>query len=267
MAIELFDKDISVHQKMGNEPNYDNNLTAEELKKLFDMPVEEIVKYINETIVPLMNNLTPGMSLMFAVSAETPKFNPVLWFDISGQTDDTVGVLKYIDQMGAVKLIYPIVNASAVHGLGDHLNTWGSERYRTFVVPISTGWTAEGNHFVQTVPVPGLMASDTPLVGYAQSTNLETAMNEEDAIGAVYSFETGDGFLKAYSTEQTAQPFRIKLYLDRNPSEISDGSNTILTPGPGGEVAASVNGQSYDMANTEIGKIPSGPQNYCFEIL
>ena len=45
--------DISVHQKLGDYPNQDNGLSAEELKKRFDMPAETVQKDLNKLIEEL----------------------------------------------------------------------------------------------------------------------------------------------------------------------------------------------------------------------
>ena len=55
MPLSAFDKNVAIHQSLGNEPNIDNNLTAEELKKKFDLGAELIKAYLNERVVPAVN--------------------------------------------------------------------------------------------------------------------------------------------------------------------------------------------------------------------
>lgn len=55
MPLSAFDKNVSIHQSLGNEPNIDNSLTAEELKKKFDLGAELIKAYLNERVVPAVN--------------------------------------------------------------------------------------------------------------------------------------------------------------------------------------------------------------------
>lgn len=50
--------DISVHQKLGDYPNVDDGLSAEELKKRFDLPAETLQKDINTLINELESILS-----------------------------------------------------------------------------------------------------------------------------------------------------------------------------------------------------------------
>ena len=45
-----FEKDVSVHQSLADEPNVDNGLSAEGLKKLWDRPAEELKAAFNKFI-------------------------------------------------------------------------------------------------------------------------------------------------------------------------------------------------------------------------
>lgn len=47
--------DISVHQKLGDYPNQDNGITADELKKKFDYPAETLQKDLNKIVEELEN--------------------------------------------------------------------------------------------------------------------------------------------------------------------------------------------------------------------
>ena len=52
MALEKLTEDVSVHQTLGDEPNEENGLTGDDLKKLFDKPAEIIKAFINNKLVP-----------------------------------------------------------------------------------------------------------------------------------------------------------------------------------------------------------------------
>ena len=52
MALEKLNEDVSVHQTLGDEPNAENSLTSDDLKRLFDKPAELIKKFINDQLVP-----------------------------------------------------------------------------------------------------------------------------------------------------------------------------------------------------------------------
>jgi hypothetical protein len=54
MGFTRFEKDVSVHQSLGDEPNADNGLSSEELKKKWDkLPLDvqnKILEYIPQYI-------------------------------------------------------------------------------------------------------------------------------------------------------------------------------------------------------------------------
>lgn len=52
MALEKLTEDIAVHQTLGDEPNAENGLTADDLKKLFDKPAQIIKDFINNKLIP-----------------------------------------------------------------------------------------------------------------------------------------------------------------------------------------------------------------------
>jgi hypothetical protein len=53
--IEKFTEDLAIVQKLGDNPNTDNGLSASELKERFDAAALLIQKYINDTLVPAVN--------------------------------------------------------------------------------------------------------------------------------------------------------------------------------------------------------------------
>ena len=57
MAIERFEADMNIIQQLGDHPNLDNELSAEEVKAKFDEAGNEIKEYLNETVVPAVNDL------------------------------------------------------------------------------------------------------------------------------------------------------------------------------------------------------------------
>lgn len=66
MAIPKITSDLSVISKLGDNPNTDNGLTAEQLKAVFDQAPNMIKSYINEKLVPAI-----GVVETAAASAKT----------------------------------------------------------------------------------------------------------------------------------------------------------------------------------------------------
>lgn len=265
MAIQPFNKNVSIHQSLGNEPNTENNMSADEVKKLFDLPAEEIVKYINEVIVPCIEGLTPGMSLTFSISATKPRFSPTLWLDISGQNSAEKGVLKYIDAAGTVFPFSPVVDAQSVGGLMQIL----SEASRTYIGTIGNIWYGNEPPYTQTIPVAGMLASDEPIVDLTPSETFSEAEAQMEAYAHIYRLKSDNGFITVYSDEktQTPIPIRMKIFRPEPVSSHSGSYDATLLPGSTGPIVVSADGEDYPMSNAELGAFPSAPGKYSFEII
>lgn len=59
MSISGLSENVSIHQTLGDNPNTDNNLSADELKALFDQAAEILKAYLNNIVVPEINRLAP----------------------------------------------------------------------------------------------------------------------------------------------------------------------------------------------------------------
>lgn len=55
--IEMMSADVELVSKLGDQPNQENGLTAEELKAVFDRGSKRLKEYVNETLVPAVNEL------------------------------------------------------------------------------------------------------------------------------------------------------------------------------------------------------------------
>ena len=57
MAIKRLEADMNIIQQLGDHPNLDNEMSAEEVKAKFDEAGNEIKEYINETVAPAIDAL------------------------------------------------------------------------------------------------------------------------------------------------------------------------------------------------------------------
>ena len=55
--LPLLSEDVEIIQKLGNFPNADDGLSADEVKEKFDAGPKVIKNYINETLVPAVRDL------------------------------------------------------------------------------------------------------------------------------------------------------------------------------------------------------------------
>lgn len=61
MGFTRLNDNLSVHQSLSDEPNIDDGLSSEELKKKFDEPVEKLKKALNDLMNELESNASAGM--------------------------------------------------------------------------------------------------------------------------------------------------------------------------------------------------------------
>lgn len=50
--LDKMTEDVAVHQTLGDEPNAENGLTADDLKRLFDRPATLLKTFLNENLIP-----------------------------------------------------------------------------------------------------------------------------------------------------------------------------------------------------------------------
>lgn len=64
MAIPLMEEDVEIISKLGDTPGSDDGLTAQQLKGRFDLAGVRIKNFINNTLIPHMNQLVDVQSLL-----------------------------------------------------------------------------------------------------------------------------------------------------------------------------------------------------------
>lgn len=116
MAIEKLNEDLNFIAGLGTNPNTDNNLTAEELKALFDKASLIIQAYINGTLVPAINEAGEGVK----VSGGTMSGN----LDMNGSR--VTGLPAPESDSDAVSLAYMLQKIMDVTGFsGEHKDLSG----------------------------------------------------------------------------------------------------------------------------------------------
>lgn len=83
----------------------------------------------------------------------------------------------------------------------------------TYEATIGTAWVAEGNYFKQTIQVPGIEPTDSPLVDLVASTsNFE---EEQDAYSKIFKITTNSGQITVYASEKTETAVHVQLKVVR----------------------------------------------------
>lgn len=61
MALDRFTDDLHIIENLGDNPKRDNGLSTPQFKSCFDKAGLLIQKYINEKLIPAIENTTPGL--------------------------------------------------------------------------------------------------------------------------------------------------------------------------------------------------------------
>lgn len=99
MSLEKLTEDVAVHQTLGDEPNAENSLTADDLKQLFDRPAELIKAFINDQLVPNAVDKR-GDTMTGALSMGGHKISDIH----APETDSDAATKKYVDDAKIPKI-------------------------------------------------------------------------------------------------------------------------------------------------------------------
>lgn len=73
MAIPLFEENMDIISELGDYPQTDDGLTTEEFKSIFDEAGKKIKKFLNEVLIPNINNVVDADVLKQYISNEIEK--------------------------------------------------------------------------------------------------------------------------------------------------------------------------------------------------
>ncbi len=96
MAFTRFEKDVSVHQSLSDEPNADNGLSAEELKKQWDRPAEELKEAFNKLVYELESKTSAtdlGANPLTEGDTSEPNIDAKLRYLLKAIQDVTLGTV------------------------------------------------------------------------------------------------------------------------------------------------------------------------------
>lgn len=186
MAIPLMEEDVEVITKLGDVPGSDDGLSAAQLKGRFDLAGVRIKRYINETLLPYLNQLVDVRALLDGIldstlSLEDKAANAKATGDaLEKKLDKTGGtVTGSIDMSGK-----GIANVADPVTDGDAVNKKYLAKYvATVQVPMTllvSGWS-EAKPYTQTIQVPGLsdLMRCEVFPAWPESAETEEALHEE----------------------------------------------------------------------------------------
>ncbi|MGM9587244.1 MAG: hypothetical protein ACI3VA_07155 [Candidatus Limivicinus sp.] len=170
MAFPKLLDDLKFIQKLGDNPNTDNGLTAAELKAWFDKAPVVIQDYINNVLIAKLDSLAQDVESFAAGTGFLPIKGGAMSGDIAMGGHKVTGLGTPTDASDAVPMSFLIGRTVPVSGGGTGATTADAARTNlgavnmvNQVVTLSSGsWS--GN--TQTVSVAGVTSGNTILVGY-----------------------------------------------------------------------------------------------------
>jgi hypothetical protein len=107
MAIPKFSEDMNIISRIGDKPGEDSGLTTEQFKAKFDEGNKKIQDYLNDTLVPAIENTAPGL---YSVTMHLTVCN-LRYYQWSNNMQ-TVSVQKVIDDSSRQAVIAVAAPAS-----------------------------------------------------------------------------------------------------------------------------------------------------------
>ena len=196
MAIPKFLEDLNIISKLGDYPGSDNNLSTAQFKAKFDEAGQKIQNYINNTLLPHLNQLVDVQALLDGILDKTLSLsdkaaNAKATGDaLSRKLDKTGGNMTGNIDMGGKK----IANLGTPVSTGDAASKgYVDAKHAEFTVSLSaSGWTGSGP-FTQTVALKGVLVSDRPHWDVVLSSNTAEAVAELEAFSVVDDLDTANG--------------------------------------------------------------------------
>lgn len=108
MSIERMNEDLEIISKLGDVPGSDNGLTSNQLKGLFDKAGLLLQAFINNKLIPAIENTTPGLYAL-TMDLATVVLAATGWID----NTQTVQVEKVIANSNQQAVI-AVANAASV---------------------------------------------------------------------------------------------------------------------------------------------------------
>ena len=161
MAIPLMEEDVEVISKLGDVPGSDDGLSTTQLKNRFDLAGIRIKRFLNEVLVPHMNQLVDVQALLNGILDSTLSLadkaaNAKATGDALGKKLDKTGgnVTGNIDMGGkrVVNLGNPVSDGDVV--CKKYLEDFASTKEVPLTL-LASGWSSEAP-YIQTVQVTGL---------------------------------------------------------------------------------------------------------------
>jgi hypothetical protein len=195
MALPKLLEDLAFISKLGDYPSSDDNLTPEQFKNRFDMAALRIQEYLNNQLIPGIDQTVDFQALLngsldTTLSLSNKAANAKATGDaINKKLDKTGGNVTGNIDMGGKRVV----------NLGTPVNTsdmatkgYIDAKHAVFTISLPVaGWIGSGP-FTQTVAVNGILSTDRPHWDVMLSTNTSAAIAELESFAVVDDLDTAN---------------------------------------------------------------------------
>ena len=197
MAIPKLETDVQIISKIPNYPGSEGGLTPDAFKAKFDEAPQIIKDFINEILIPKMDETVDVQALLNSILDETLSFaNKAAQAKAVGTAlEKKLGLsggtmTGPIDMSGRsiLNVATPTTDAGAANkGYVDgYVAEYVSDkRLRKAVDVPASGWTGDVAPYTQGVAIEGLQEGDCPHIGCIYSGDLETKQRQKEACGYI----------------------------------------------------------------------------------
>lgn len=223
MAIPRMEEDVEIISKLGDVPGSDDGLSTPQLKSRFDLAAVRIKRYINEVLLPHMNQLVDVQALLNGILDTTLSHidkaaNAKVTGDaLNKKLDKLGGTMSGILSMGSKRitdLASPELDWDAANKkfVVDHVSS--KHFFKSVTLPAS-GWS-NTIPYTQTVSLEGILETDEPHWGLVRSGDTAARIAQKEAFDMVDELDTADGSVTFTCDEEKPEvDLTIQLEVNR----------------------------------------------------
>ncbi len=224
--IERMEADLSIVGKLSDYPGTQDGLTTQQFREKFDEGPKAIQEYINDVVVPAVNDLVPpGGGFL---SQEGGRMTGSIDMGGNGITNlkDPVNngdavPKRYVlpisggAMTGALEVLEPTVDSNPA------TKKYVDERVKTFSATIlASGWYDAGGGVLEfNCNIPGILPTDDPFIDIAYQNHSLEYMPEliavEEEFAKIYFAATGQDIMWVRAKERPDKDIPIKIKVVR----------------------------------------------------
>lgn len=192
MAIPKFEEDLNIIAALGDNPGVDNGLDPQQFKEEFDKAGNLIQFYINNKLIPELNQLVDVDALLRGILDTTlTKSDKAANAKAVGDALAKKLSLSGGFMTGALSVLTPTQDAHAANK--GYVDTKVAGAHLEAQVTVTASGWSEAAPYTQTVNVNGILATDRVHWGVVYSGDAETKLSQKEAFVLVDDLDSAAG--------------------------------------------------------------------------